>query len=69
MSIFCRVEDKHIPLYRVLWVAATPHFCGEDDCQCEGMYEVALEGGDTIWAEQGEQERLMAMIEEWQGCD
>lgn len=66
MSIFCRIDDKQIPLYRVLWIAATPHFCGEAECQCEGRYEVALEGGESIWANATEQALLMEKIEEWQ---
>jgi hypothetical protein len=66
VSIFCRIDDKHVPLYRVLWVAATPHFCGEADCQCEGLYEVALEGGESVWAKDEEQVRLLEMIEAWQ---
>ena len=28
MSIFCLIDDKHVPLYRILWVAELPHFCG-----------------------------------------
>ena len=69
VSIFCRVDDKQIPLYRVIWISATPHFCGEVDCQCEGLHEVALEGGETVWAKSVETEMLMEMIEEWQSCD
>ncbi len=69
MSIFCRIDDKQIPLYRVMWIAATPHFCGEPDCQCEGRYEVALEGGESIWANGTEQVHLMKMIEDWQNED
>ena len=69
MSIFCRIDDKQIPLYRVMWIAATPHFCGELDCQCEGRYEVALEGGESVWANDKEQVHLMEMIEEWQNED
>ena len=65
-EIFCRIDDKHVPLYRVLWVAATPHFCGEADCQCEGLHEIALEGGESVWAKFDEKETLLAMIEEWQ---
>jgi len=67
--MFCRVDDKQIPLYRVIWISATPHFCGEADCQCEGLHEVALEGGETVWAQSVETEMLMEMIEEWQSCD
>ena len=48
MSIFCLIDDKHIPLYRVMWVAATPHFCGAEDCTREGFYEVRLEQGESV---------------------
>lgn len=67
MSIFCRIDDKMVPLYRVVWIAATPHFCGEAECQCEGLYEVALEGGESVWSKHDEKQRLLTMIEEWQG--
>ena len=50
MSIFCRIDDKHIPLYRVMWVSATPHYCGEEDCVREGSYEIRLEQGESVWA-------------------
>ena len=30
--IFVLVDDKHIPVYRVMWVSDVPHFCGNDDC-------------------------------------
>jgi hypothetical protein len=66
MSIFCRIDDKHVPLFRVLWVAATPHFCGEADCEVEGLHEVALEGGESVWATFEEKEKLLLMMEEWQ---
>lgn len=66
MSIFCRIDDKHVPLYRVLWISATPHFCGEPECQCESLHEVALEGGESVWAQFDEKERLLQMIEDWQ---
>jgi len=66
MSIFCRIDDKHIPLYRVLWIAATPHFCGEADCEVEGMHEIALEGGESVWGSFDEKEKLIQLIEEWQ---
>lgn len=69
MSIFVRIEDKHVPLYRVMWVSATPHFCGEADCTCEGLHEVALEGGESVWATFDEHQALLERIEEWQGGD
>ncbi len=67
MSIMCRVDDKFIPLYRVMWVAATPHFCGEDDCLREGQYEVRLEQGESVWAKTDERDAMIASLEDWQG--
>ena len=67
MSILCRVDDKLIPLYRVMWVAAAPHFCGEDDCIREGSYEVRLEQGESVWATVKEHDELTRRLEQWQG--
>lgn len=67
MSIFCVVDDKHIPLYRVVWVAAVPHFCGAEDCEQEGNYEIRLEGGESVWASREERDDMLAALEEWQG--
>lgn len=67
MSILCRVDDKHVPLYRVMWVAATPHFCGEEDCLREGAYEVRLEQDESLWATPAERDNLVEMLESWQG--
>lgn len=66
--VYCRVDDKFVPIYRILWVAATPHFCGEDDCQCEGAYEIRLEQDESVWA-QSPQERdaVLKSLEEWCG--
>lgn len=67
MSIFSRIDDKFVPLYRIMWVSATPHFCGEEDCMREGCYEVRLEQGESIWANGEENDKLMAQLESWQG--
>lgn len=67
MSIFCLVDDKHIPLYRVMWISAVPHFCGEDDCQREGFYEIRLEQDESVWAKTEERDKMLAQIEAWQG--
>lgn len=67
MSILCRVDDKHVPLYRVMWIAATPHFCGEEDCTREGRYEVRLEQGETVWGTDEERAKLVERLESWQG--
>lgn len=67
MPILCRVDDKMIPLYRVMWVAATPHFCGEEDCVREGCHEVRLEQGESVWATAPECDNLQQQLERWQG--
>lgn len=67
MGILCLVDDKHVPLYRVLWVSATPHFCGADECQHEGDYEVCLEQGESVWASREERDKLLTALESWQG--
>lgn len=67
MSIFCVIDDKNIPLYRVMWVAATPHFCGNEDCQREGQYEIRLEQGESVWANVTERDLILDAIENWQG--
>ena len=67
MSIFCTIDDKHVPLYRIVWISALPHFCGHEDCQQEGMYEVRLEQEETLWATQQERDAALAAIEAWQG--
>jgi hypothetical protein len=63
----CVIDDKFVPLYRVLWVAAVPHFCGAEDCIREGQYEVRLEQDELVWANREERDRLLDAIEQWQG--
>ena len=67
MSIFCRIDDKHVPLYRVVWVAATPHFCGDEECVREGYYEIRLEQGESVWASLVERDETIERLEAWQG--
>ncbi|MEX2187728.1 MAG: hypothetical protein WD875_13070 [Pirellulales bacterium] len=63
---FCMVDDKYVPLWRVVWVSKTPHFCGEDDCQCEGCYEVRLEQDEAVWATSPEErDGVLKALEEW----
>ncbi len=66
-SIFCVVDDKHVPLYRVIWVSDLPHFCGDDECECEGRYEVRLEQGESVWGSREDRDRVLRAIEAWQG--
>ncbi len=66
-SILCKIDDKHIPLYRVMWVSDLPHYCGHEDCEREGGYEVRLEQGESVWASQLERDEILAALELWQG--
>ncbi len=66
MSIFCELDDKHIPLYRVMWIACTPHFCGSDECEREGCYEIRLEQGESVWGNRAERDRIVEALEAWQ---
>jgi len=63
----CRVDDKLIPLYRIMWLSAIPHFCGEEDCIREGYYEIRLEQGESVWANSDELDRMRQQLEQWQG--
>ena len=66
-SIFCQIDDKHVPIYRVMWISDLPHFCGEDDCLCEGQYEIRLENDESVWGTRVERDSMLKAIEEWQG--
>jgi len=63
MSVFCLIDDKHVPLYRIMWVSELPHFCGSPDCEREGQYEVRLEHEESVWASQQERDAVLAAIE------
>jgi hypothetical protein len=67
VSVFCIIDDKYVPLYRVMWVAATPHFCGDEQCTREGFYEIRLEQGESVWAKADERDRMLQQLEAWQG--
>ena len=65
-SVFCTVDDKHIPLYRVMWISDIPHFCGHSDCMHEGDYEVRLEQDESVWASREERDNMLSAIDAWQ---
>ncbi len=67
MSVFYQIDDKHVPLFRIVWISAVPHFCGSDECEREGQYEVRLEQGETLWATAEEQAGALQAIENWHG--
>ena len=64
-SIFVLVDDKHVPVFRIMWVSDTPHFCGNDDCTCEGDYEVRLEQDESVWASRQERDNVLKAVEAW----
>ena len=61
------VDDKHVPLYRIVWVSDVPHFCGEEDCMHEGDYEVRLDVDDSIWTNQNGRELVIDALQQWCG--
>lgn len=66
MSVFCKIDEKFVPLYRILWISGLPHFCGSGECEREGNYEVRLEQNETVWASREERDEALAAIEAWQ---
>lgn len=67
-TILCKIDDKHVPLYRVMWVSDLPHFCGHEDCEKEGQYEVRLEQDESVWAaNKEERDAVIRALEAWQG--
>lgn len=69
-TVFCKIDDKFVPIYRVMWIADLPHFCGEEDCMREGQYEVRLEQDESVWATREERDAALSAVESWvQGRD
>ncbi|MFG0262594.1 MAG: hypothetical protein ACF788_09415 [Novipirellula sp. JB048] len=61
------IDDKHVPLYRIVWVSEIPHFCGEPDCMHEGDYEVRLDVDDSLWINASERDASVAALAKWCG--
>ncbi len=61
------VDDKHVPLYRIVWVADLPHFCGEPDCTREGQYEIRLDVDDSVWTGLHGRDAVLAKLNAWCG--
>lgn len=68
-SLFCIIDDKHVPLYRILWVSDIPHFCGDEQCLCEGQYEVRLEQGESLWTNREQRDSVIDALERWHTGD
>jgi hypothetical protein len=68
-TTFCKIDDKHVPLYRVMWIADVPHFCGNDECEYEGRYEIRLEQGESVFGSREERDAMMAALDHWHSGD
>jgi len=66
-GIFAKVDDKHVPLYRVLWIADVPHFCGSESCEVEGRYEIRLEADESVFGTRDERDHVLELLEQWHG--
>ena len=62
-----KIDDKHVPLYRIVWIADLPHFCGVEDCPHEGYYEVRIEQDDSLFITQSERDTAVAELNAWCG--
>ena len=65
MPVFCQVDDKHVPLYRIVWISDLPHFCGDEECQREGQYEIRLDAEESVWGSLAEHDAAVAALEAW----
>ena len=61
------IDDKYVPLYRIVWISAVPHFCGEADCMHEGDYEVRLDVDDSLWTSGDERDQVIEALNLWCG--
>tara|TARA_R110002049_G_scaffold4601_5_gene32136 strand:+ start:193706 stop:193939 length:234 start_codon:yes stop_codon:yes gene_type:complete len=64
-SPLVKIDDKHVPLYRIVWVADVPHFCGEPDCMHEGDYEIRLDVDDSLWTNSRERDDIVDALNRW----
>lgn len=66
-SALILVDDKHVPLYRIVWVADLPHFCGDELCEREGEYEIRLDADESLWTTQKGRDEVVASLRKWCG--
>lgn len=66
-EIVCVVDDKHVPIYRIMWISEVPHYCGEESCQVEGRYEVRLEQNESLFARLEERDEVLVQLNKWSG--
>lgn len=56
------IDDKHVPLARIVWVADVPHFCGNEECTVEGRYEVRIEGDESLFSSREERDTTLELL-------
>jgi len=64
-SSVLKIDDKHIPIIRIVWVSDVPHFCGEEDCTREGEYEIRLDVDDSLWTSRLERDEVIDALNDW----
>lgn len=62
---FALIDDKHVPLARVVWVSDLPHFCGNEECDVEGRYEIRIEGDESLFASRDERDETVTRLADW----
>jgi hypothetical protein len=67
-DVFALIDDKHVPMYRVVWISDVPHFCGNEDCLVEGRYEIRLEADESVFGTREERDAALAALEDWHGA-
>lgn len=64
-SPIVKIDDKYVPLYRVVWVSDVPHFCGDEDCMHEGDYEIRLDVKDSVWSNGADRDLMLKALADW----
>ena len=64
-SPLVKVDDKQVPLYRIVWVSNVPHFCGDEECMHEGDYEIRLDVDDSLWTNGEGRDSVVAALNRW----
>ena len=64
-SVFTVIDDKHVPLARIVWISDLPHFCGRDDCEVEGRYEIRIEADESMFATRADRDAALTAMESW----
>jgi hypothetical protein len=59
------LDDKHIPLSRIIWISDVPHFCGNEACEVEGRYEIRIDGEESVFGTREERDQSLVAMEEW----